>query len=194
MPELWPLVVLSVRDPARAAQLLMAMALPRQALWLGLGLAAVLNTLLFSVSNLAFPGPGPLPGLFEGPVTYLVLVGGGLLATVVAVHRVGLLMGGRGSFDQVLVLMVWMQALRVLVQAAALLLMLSIPLLSAILVMGASLYGVFIFLHFINQAHGLGSLGRAAMVLVGSVLAIAVVLALLLTLIGGPMVGAMVHV
>lgn len=178
------LAVMSVTNPAQAAQILLAQNLRRDVLWLGLALAIVLNTLLFSLSNMMIPGPEGMPLIIQSPMIYAGFVGGGVLATIISIHRVGAMLGGQGSFDDVMVLMVWMQFLRVAVQAVAFVLMLTIPILSFLLVLGASLIGLFIFLHFIDQAHGLGSLMKAAGVLVGSILAIAVVLFILLSLLG----------
>lgn len=178
------LAVMSVTNPAQAAQTVLAQNLRRDVLWLGLALAIVLNTLLFSLSNMLLPGPEDIPVLIQSPIVYAGFIGGGVLATIISIHRVGAMLGGQGSFDDVMALMVWLQFLRVTVQAAALVLMLTIPILSFLLVLGASLIGLFIFLHFIDQAHRLGSLMKAAGVLVGSILAIAVVLFILLSFLG----------
>jgi len=178
------LVVMSITNPAQAAQILMAQNLRRDVLWLGFALAVVLNALLFSLSNMALPTPEGVPLMIQSPVFYLGFVGGGVLATIVSIHRVGRWMGGQGSFEDVMVLMVWLQMLRVMVQALALLFALTIPLLSMLLVLGSALVGLFIFLHFVDQAHRLGSLMKAAGVLVGAVFAISVVLFILLSLLG----------
>ena len=183
------LAITSVRDPAQAARHLMAMALPRETLWTGLLLVAVLNTLLFSLSRLITPLATPFPALLNSPIIYFLMVILGLLLTVYAIFWVGRGLGGKGRLDEVMVLIVWMQALRVVVQAATLVLLVTIPELAAILVLAAGVIGIYMLVHFINQAHRLNSLGRAIGVLIASVAAIVLGLSLILSLIGAPFAG-----
>ena len=185
---------LSVTDPAEAARVLLSFRVPSEALWTALVLVAVLNTLVFAVTNILVPAPSTMPGLFDSPVIYFGLICGGLVLTVLAIHWVGGLFGGTASRDDVMILIVWLQGLRVLVQVAALVLMLVAPLLSAILVIAAAFVGLFITLHFIDQAHGFKSLGKSAGVLIASGLAIIVGLSVLLSLIGGPFIGTIPNV
>ncbi len=189
------LAVTTVTDPAAAARQIMAMDIPREALWVALALAIVLNTTIQAIMNLVFPATdGMLPGMGPGLGAYAAIVGGGLILTIVAIHRVGRWMGGQGSFTDIMALMVWMQFLRVVVQAAGFLLLLVVPILSALLALAASLVGLYIFLHFIDQAHRLGSIWRAAGVLIVSVFAIAFVLFVLLSIAGAPLTGSAAYV
>ncbi|MFD3189175.1 YIP1 family protein [Sedimentitalea sp. HM32M-2] len=192
--ELRKLTVLSVKDPASGARAVLRWPIRREGLWVALALIAVLNALLFSLSNLLVPGPSPLPGLFGVPLVYCGLVVGGLILTIYTLFWVGRALGGSGSLEDVMRVILWLQALRLLVQAAALLLILTVPVLSALLVFGASLYGIFMLLHFVNQAHGLKSIGRSAMVLIGAMLAMVLALTLLISLFGGPIVGSSAYV
>ncbi len=192
--DLRQLTVLSVRDPAGGARAVLAWPLSREALWLALALIAVLNALLFSFSNLLVPGPSPLPGLFSVPLVYCAIVAGGLVLMVYALFWAGRFLGGSGSIDGIMRIVLWLQALRLLVQAAALVLILTLPLLSALLVFAASIYGIYMLLHFIKQAHGLNSIARAAGVLVAAMLAIVLGLTLLISLFGGPIVGSSAYV
>ena len=194
LPDLRQLAILSVKDPAGAANTLLANPVPRQALWIVLALIAVLNALLFSLSNILVPGPVPFPGLFEIPLIYCTVVAGALLLMISAFFWVGRAMGGSGSFDDIMQTILWLQALRLVVQAAALVLVLTLPLLSALLVFAASLYGIYMLLHFLNQAHRLESMGRSAGVLIASMLAIVLGLTLLISLFGGPIAGSFAYV
>jgi len=188
------MVIMSITKPAEAARALMAMQIPSQALWTGLALVAVLNTALFTLSNLLMPGPSPLPAIFNSPILYLAIVMGGLTLTIYGLFFVGRLFGGKGSVADIMVLIVWMQALRVLAQAATLVLVMTVPFLAMIVVFAAALVGVYMLVHFVDQAHRFGSVGRAALVLIASVLAIVVGLSLIVTLIGGPNVGSLPNV
>lgn len=188
------LAVASVKTPAIAARTLMAMGFDTGTLWNALVLVAVANTFLFSLSNVILPGPSPLPEILSAPLVYFAVVAGGLALTAVSIRWVGRFMGGKGSLADILVLIVWMQVLRVLVQVVVLVLVFVIPLLSALLVFASALIGVYMLVHFINQAHRLDSPGKAAVVLVVSVLAIVVGLSVLLTLVGGPYIGSTLNV
>ncbi len=183
--DLRRLAGLSLRDPAQAARDLMALNLSRAVLWRVLTVSAILNTILFSLSNMLFPVPMPLPVVFATPYLYLIFTLAGLVLSIHAIHWVGRRLGGSGSLGDVMVVMVWMQLLRVLVQVAVLVAMLVAPMLSGVLAIAATLAGIWIILHFVDQAHRLNSLGRSAFVLVASTLAIALGLSLILTLLGG---------
>lgn len=188
------MIVMSVRDPAEVARRLIAMQLPREVLWTGLALAAVANTLLFSLSGLLMPNPNVALPLFQSPFRYLVMVAAVLVLTVVVFYWTGRLLGGRGSLQDVLVTVLWLQVLRVLVQAVALVLALTIPVLAMLGVLAASVLGIYIMLHFLDQAHRLNSLARAGGVLIASVLLMAVALSVLLALFGGVIFGGYSHV
>ncbi|MFT7594944.1 MAG: hypothetical protein ACI8R4_002270 [Paracoccaceae bacterium] len=195
IPLYWrQLVITSIKDPASAARSLMALQLPSQVLWTALALVAVLNTALFTLSNLLMPGPSPLPETFNSPMVYLTIVVVGLILTIYALFWVGRLFGGKGSVADIMVLIVWMQVLRVLAQGAALILVMTLPFLAMIEVFAATLIGVYMLVHFVDQAHRFGSIGRSALVLIASLLAIAVGLSLIVAFVGGPNVGSLPNV
>ncbi len=189
------LAVLTLTDPAEAARQLMAMNLGREVLWVAFALAIVLNTLLQTASNVVFPViDSEFQGIANSLVLYVAIVGGGLFLSILAFYHVGRRMGGTGSFNDIMVLMVWLQFLRVAVQAAGLIFLMTIPVLSALLAFAAFVVGLYITVHFLDQAHRLGSLPRAVGVLFLSVLAIAALLILVLSLVGAPMLGLSAHV
>lgn len=195
IPRDWrDLAVTSVRDPGTAARTLMAMKFESGPLWNALVLVAVANTMLFTLSNMILPGPSPLPEILSTPLVYFGVVAGGLALTAISLFWTGRMMGGKGSLAEILVLIVWMQALRVLVQVVALILVFVIPVLSELLVLAAGLVGIFMLVHFVKQAHQLESTGRAIAILVVSVLVIVIGLSAILTLIGGPYVGSTLNV
>ncbi len=154
----------------------------------------MLNTLIFVLSGMLVPGPSPLPAMLSSPVIYFAIVAGGLVLTVYAILWTGRAFGGQGALEEILVLIVWLQSLRVLVQVAVLVLVLTVPLLSALLVFAAALIGLYMLVHFIDQAHRFDSPGRAIGVLIASVLAIVLGLSVLLSLLAGPILGVSSHV
>ncbi|MDU9003700.1 Yip1 family protein [Sedimentitalea todarodis] len=188
------LAILTVKAPAQASRILLSMEIPREALWTGLALVAVLNGLLFALSNLLVPGPSPLPEMFLVPVLYTALVAGGLVLTVFALFWTGRFMGGTGTLDDIMLAILWLQGLRVALMVIVIVLILTVPVLSALLVFGASIYGLYILLHFVNEAHRLNSLAKSAGVLVASMAAIVLGLTLLISLFGGPISGLTAYV
>lgn len=188
------LAVLTVKNPAIAARALVAMNFPREVLWTALSLAIILNTLLFAVSNMLSPAPSPFPALFGVPAVYMTIIGVGLVLSIYSIHWIGRLMGGQGSLDDVMTLIVWLQYMRIAVQIATLVLAVTFPALAALLVLVAGLMGIWIMLNFVDQGLQLGSLGRSAVVLIGSVVAIAVIVSVLLTLVGGTLLGPAAYV
>lgn len=190
LPQLKDLAIESVQDPAGAARQLIALNLDRGALWLALFLMAVLNTLLHGLTDLLVPGPSPLPGLFDVPAVYFFFVGGGLVLIVLTIFWTGRAFGGQARMEDVMVVIVWLQFLRVIVQAVALLLLLTIPVLSVILVLAAAFVGLWILVHFVDQAHQFNSVGKSAGVLIAAFIGMVVGVSILLSLIGVSAVGA----
>lgn len=189
VPALKDLVVASVQDPATVARQLIALNIDRGTLWLALFLMAVLNTLLQGVTNQLVPG-SPLPEPFAIPAVYFFFVAGGLVLIVLTIFWAGRAFGGQGRMEDVMVVVAWLQFLRVLVQAAALVLLLTIPVLSMILVLAAAFVGIWILVHFVDQAHQFNSVGKAAGVLIAAFVGMVVGVSILLSLIGVSALGA----
>lgn len=190
LPPLKDLAIVSVQDPASAARQLISLGLDRSVLWLALFLMAVLNTLLHGVTNQLVPGPTPLPVLFDVPAVYFFFVSGGLVLIVVTIFWAGRAFGGQGRMEDVMVVIVWLQFLRVCVQAVALVLLLTIPFLSMILVLAAAVVGLWILVHFVDQAHRFNSVAKAAGVLIAAFIGMVMGVSILLSLIGVSAVGA----
>ncbi len=189
------LVATTITNPAEAARWLLGLNLTRETLWLAMALAVVLNAFLHVLSSFLFPLTDPdLQAIAGSLVFYVVVVVGSLLLSIGAFYLVGQKMGGVGSFNDLMTLMVWLQYLRVLVQAAALILTIVAPNLLPFLAIPMFLLGLFITVHFIDQAHRFGSPLKAFGVLVLSAIALAVAFTVLLSLIGGPMMGVPANV
>lgn len=193
------LVILTLRAPSEAAARLIALALPAPWLWTALGLMAVLNALVYSLSLRMSPPSDPaaeliVPQAFSSPVLFALFLFGGLAITVLALTWIGQMLGGQGALPEILVLVTWLQVLRLLLQVAVAVLMLIAPPLSALLIVAASLYGIYILLCFITVAHRFGGWGRAAGVLILSVVTIAFGLSLIMGVIGVGVAGGVGYV
>jgi hypothetical protein len=184
----------SVTDPRDVARLLLSIRPGPEALWTAFALVVVLNALVFSSTQLLVPPQGPMPFMFGSPVGFIVTQAATLAGMIAAMTWTGRLLGGQGGMADVGILLIWMQGLRVLVQLILLVLMPLSGLLSGLVMMAASGAGLWILLNFIDEAHELGSLGRAAVVLVLGLLGLGFGLTLLLSLSGFNPEGMMTNV
>lgn len=178
------LALLTVRNPSEAARKVVALNFDREVLWTALALVAVINAILFALSNIALPTPAPLPAFLSNPLLFFFIVAGGLVLTVNALFWTGRMLGGSGDMGDLLALLIWLQVLRAVAQAAVLVLMLAAPMLGALLVLVAGLWALWILLHFVSVGLRLNSLARAATVLIAATLGLVLGLSLILSMIG----------
>lgn len=181
-------------QPQEAARALMEMRLPRQDLWMALGLMSILNSIVYSLSLHLSPPSDPsvalMPPAFHSPILFAVFLFGALAITVIALYYVGQGLGGKpGSMDDLLVLITWLQVLRLMVQLAVLVLALAAPVLAALAVMVAAIWGVYILVGFVDAAHRFGNMFKAAGVILLSLVAMAIGLSALLSLVGVAVMG-----
>ncbi len=83
----------------------------------------------------------------------------------------------------------WLQMMRVAVQIATLVITLFAPFFAALVAFGASIYGIWILIHFINVAQGFASVGKAVMNVVLTMVALVMMLSLMLSVLGVAVVG-----
>lgn len=176
------LIKTTITRPHEAARRVLALNLPREALWTAIFLVAVLNTILRSLINIAVPQE-MFPG-FNTPGVYFVFAAGSLVIAIIALFWAGRALGGRGEMTDIMAVIVWLQVLRLMVQVVSVLLLLSLPALAGVLMIAASLIGIWIMAHFVNEAHRLDSLGRAFGVLIAAFLAMVLGVSALLSVVG----------
>ncbi|MGJ8604690.1 MAG: YIP1 family protein [Marivita sp.] len=174
----------TVTAPRDVARLLMAMNLPSQAVWLAFALVIVLNTMMFSVSLMVTPADELFGPILGSPVVFALMLALSVGALIVAVTLCGRPLGGVATLDQVAVLVIWLQALRVLMQAVVVVLGPISLFLSGVVISAASVLGIWIFLNFIDVAHEIGSLLRAGLILLLAVVGMMLGLSLIFSLLG----------
>ncbi|KIN72434.1 YIP1 family protein [Sulfitobacter guttiformis] len=177
----------TLQSPRTAAQKIMSVSLSRDVLWSALVLVACLNSIIYSFSLLAVD-TSALPPLFRNPVMFFALVTGVLVLTVHAFFWTGRALGGKGDLGDLLILMVWLQALRVLAQAVMFLLMILSPPLAQVFSLVVGIAGLWITVNFITEALRLPGLMHGVGVIVLAAVGIVFGLMILAGLIG---VGAM---
>ena len=194
-PATFPqLGLLTLRDPTAAAAIILRWNLPKEALWTAVGLVSVIVTILSTLSNMLFPVPAPLNVLAANPFIYFLIAAGGFVATVYAVFWTGRFLGGQGRVEELMVLFLWLQALRAAAQAVVLVLLIVAPFLASFFVLFVGLATIWIFVHFINAGLRFESLVKSVVVLILGAILLIVGLSILLSMLGVSNVGVPLNV
>lgn len=150
----------TVRSPRDAARQLLALGLPAGTSWLALAVVCLLSSLLFHLSLGLVTLPTGDPELTEIAITPMgtVFVSAlALLILVFAVHLIGRLFGGKGDLAQAALLIAWLQAVFLILQAVQVLALLILPPLADII----GSFGLILFLWllapFVTELHGFTS-------------------------------------
>jgi len=184
MTALWTLALLSITEPRAVAERLMALRLGHEAILLAFGVVVVLNAVFFAATLMIAPMDGPLQPALSNPVIFMLLLGGSLGVAAIALTWTGRAMGGEARLEDMGLLLIWLQGLRVVLQAASMILITVSSLLAAVVAMAGSVIGVWILVNFVSAAHGFDSLAKATLVLVLGLIGMALGLTVFLSLIG----------
>jgi len=170
-------------QPSDVAQYLITLGYPRPILWLLVVLVSVLSVLTLAVFQILIPMPEASEGLVISPLAYATIIGASLVILVFAINFVGQVLGGDGSFDKAMVLMIWVQFMAIPIQLAQAVMLLVIPALVGFVTMGGLALLFFWLTHFVTQLHGFDSIVRGfatlGLALVGMVMGLAVILTMI---------------
>ena len=182
------LTQLTLKDPRRAARALLAEAVPMRARTVGLLLVAVLSALLGSLqvgSNLA--GLDPFTRfMLATPFRAAAFQWLFLAISAVLVYRVGRAFGGRGSFPDALLVVVWLQLPMLALQLLQLAVDLVAQPLAGLIGLGALALFVWLMTSFVAELHGFRSRGKVLVGLLLTALASGLLLGIVMILIFGP--------
>ena len=180
-----PLARQAVTEPREAASTLLSMGIPKAAYWPAFFALVALSVILAETVALVAP-PAPTV-VMPGPLLMAALTALISAISVWAVWRVGRAAGGTGSFDEALLLTVFLQAILLAGQVVEFLLLLILPPLSGLFGIALIVLAFWLNINFIATLHGFSSLWRAFGVLVIATMGVALVLVFLMTLTGiGP--------
>lgn len=186
------LTILSLRNPALAARFVLASGFRRDILWSLLLLVSIANATLVWVSN-ALTGPTPeqlaqmpiqLPAVIFSPLFAFVFLAGALVITVHILHWLGAAIGGTGSLENMLAVLVWLQGLRLMAQVVLLVLMLAVPSLAGLFGLAVAILSLWILVHFVNEAAGFESIFKTVGVLLSAMMGVILGLSFILTITG----------
>ncbi len=178
---------MTLKDPQRAARALLAEGVPLGARSAGLLLVAVLSALLASLHVGNPEGLDPFSALMLGsPIQAAVFQWLFLAATVFLMHRVGRAFGGRGSFADALLVVVWLQLIMLGFQLLQFVLMPISPDVAGLV--GLVSFGIYLWLMtvFIAELHGFTARGMVFLVMLLTALAAGFLLAMVMILLFGP--------
>ncbi|CAD0185617.1 Yip1 domain protein [Ruegeria sp. THAF57] len=165
------LAVLTVTNPAEAARRLLSLRPGREVLWLAFFLAVVLNGLVqVGIDQLIVVPQGQ--GVVEAEPVLLNLLrsAGAMLLSIAAFLFIGKFMGGTASFEDIMILSVWLQFLQIVALTVTLLVSLVVPFFMVMLMLATAILSLYVTLHFLNEAHKFGSLLKSFGVIVLSAL------------------------
>jgi len=172
----------TLQRPREGAQTVLQMNPTRDVRWTAFVLMAVLSALMTAISLILLPPEmrAVVGTRLPNPLLSAALQGGVLLISVVAIYRVGRWFGGHGSFADALLLLVWLQFILLLVQAAQLVAQVVLPPLSDVIgLLGIALF-FWLLTNFIAELHGFASRAAVFAGIVVTTLVLAFALAVLL--------------
>lgn len=178
------LVGKSATRPKEAASQLLALHLGRDAA-LSVVLLAVIATVLVLFA-LSAGQPVPLvPGLDPmGPWIAALFLTSSTVVMGYAIHFTGQAMGGDGTLPGAMVLVGWLQVLQMAAIVVQSVLIAVSPGFGGLVGLAVTVGLIWVLLSFIDELHGFGSLGRAALLLLFVIVGIGLGITLILGLIG----------
>lgn len=183
----------SIMEPSDSARKVIAMDIPREALWTALMLIAVLNVILVAVLQMLSPAPVAFEqqAFAMSPFGFFAIISVFLVMLVFGVFHAGRMMGGKGTLLATLAIVVWFQSISLTLEAVQIVLVVISPAIGSIfglVSLGALLW---CFVNFINILHGFNSLGKALAAVVLALFGTALVAGIILTVLGFGAVGGM---
>lgn len=182
------LVLESIRNPREGAATILNFAPSRDVLLQLLALVVVISV-LFGQAGVFLLGGGLSDGALTGPIalsplTAAVVQFGLLVMLVIAIHSIGRAFGGTGSFEETLLLVVWLQFVLLCLQLVQLLALVLIPPMGAIIGLISVVIFLWLLVNFVAVIHNFRSLGLVFAGVVISAFAIIFALSLILSMLG----------
>ena len=173
----------TVKNPREGATEVLSLGVPREALWTALALVVTLSILLAQATSLLVTGQAgagmPVGPLAMGFVQLLLLV-----LMVFAIFWIGRSFGGSGSFEETILLVVWLQFIMVCLQVLQTAVLLVLPVFAGLVGIASLVLFLWLLTNFVAVLHGFASLGKVFIMILVSAFGIAFGLSIILTLIG----------
>jgi hypothetical protein len=174
----------TVVDPRKGASTVLNFAPPRQALWLMFLLVAVSSIILVEIVALIVGATSEGAGMANSPMALGVAQTGLMLAMVYVAYFVGKFFGGTGTFEQSLLLMIWLQFILLCVQVIQIAAILVMPPLVGLITLASLALFFWLAVNFIAELHGFTSLGRIFLSMIACLIALVFVAVFVLSGLG----------
>lgn len=187
LPHLLSMARFTLQSPRQGARMVMKADVPVPARWIALVLAAILSALLAHVSFGLMPAEvrAQMGQSMQNPVGTAAFQAVLMLVVAHLMQWVGRWFGGKGSFADALMLMVWLQFILLVLQAIQIIVQVVLPPLTDVVAMLSVVIFLWLVTNFIAELHGFSSVGKTFLGVLGVMLALGFALALLLA----PMAG-----
>ena len=184
--QIMVLIRLTFADPKATARHLIAMNPPAQARWLGLALVAVLTVLTMRLTVLLLPTDemSPVGMALRNPLSGFAIQVGSILLVAAAMTGAGRVFGGRGQFQDALLLMIWTEFLLAIIACVQLVLLMVAPFAGVVLAFLAVGLFAWLIVQFAAALHGFTNLWAVLAGMIATFFLLAVVTALALALLG----------
>jgi len=186
LPILLRLAWDSVRTPRTAAQMVMGINLPRAARWEALLALVLIGTVLAIAITFLFTGNLVmyLGVIAVSPYVAAIISASASVISVFAIYWIGHTLGGKGGFDDAILLVAWTQFVVICMQLAQLAAFLLLPGMSILVEIAASLISIWILTNFIAELHGFKSLTKVFLMMLVTLFGLAFGVSLILAIIG----------
>ena len=182
LQSLMALARYTVQNPREGARMVMQANVPVPARWMAFAVMAILSAVLAHLSFGMMPADMRMEmgGAMNSPFRTAAFQGALMLASVYAIVWIGRWRGGVGTFNDTLILMVWLQFILLILQMVQIVAQLVLPALSQ----GIGFLSIAVFLwlltNFIAEVHKFASVGKTFVAVLLAMLAMGFVLTLIL--------------
>lgn len=186
-------VWISLIDPAEIAAKVLNMRFRRDVMWTAMALITVVNVLLLELFQFLTPANTLMHEqvMSLSPFSYTAIIGSFLALLAVTLVQAGRILGGTGTLDGALMLIIWFQAISLTLEAIqVVLLFINIHIASMFSMI--SLGGIiWVIVNFINVLHGFANVGKSVFVILMAMIATGFGMLFVMALLGvSPPVGA----
>jgi hypothetical protein len=178
---LWGAVI----NPATAARQALDWRLGLGNMWMALALVAVLNVLMLALLQAASPMPVMAQGgMMLTPFSYAMIITIFLFLLVYTIYHVGRMMGGQGTVEDSLTVIVMFQSISVALEAVQVLLVVISPQIASIFGLVSLAVLIRCMVNFVNVMHSFDSLGKSLATMIFAVIGTALIAGIVLTVLG----------
>jgi hypothetical protein len=179
------LLLRTLRDPQEAARRLLALDIPAEARWIAVLLVAVLAVISLDIALWMVPEAEPsIFSMLANPWLGMPLQVFSILTLAAVMTGAGRPLGGRGAYADALTLVVWIEFVMVVAQAVQIASMLVLPPLSLLVSITSLVLFIWLMVHFTAVLHGLTNLGQVVLALIVGFVAVVVLAAVVLAVLG----------